>query len=41
MDDFKCNWEDCDEYQFEDYYYCKTHASRIELMNDMLRPFVR
>lgn len=36
-----CEWDGCEEDQFEDWYYCEQHAQKLELMNDFFRPLVR
>ena len=39
MDEFRCNYHDCDNFQEPDEFYCKIHEGRIVLMNDeLLRP---
>lgn len=37
MDDGRCNWYDCDNFQKKKKFYCDIHEPRIELMNDSLR----
>jgi hypothetical protein len=32
----ECEWEHCDEPQFEDWYYCEHHARLLSIMNHSL-----
>lgn len=36
-----CEWEGCEEGQFEDWYYCEYHANRVRLTNMFFGGFVR
>lgn len=28
-----CNWDDCQDEQFEDAYYCEFHLQKVEFVN--------
>lgn len=31
-----CQWEGCDDEQFEDWFYCERHVKSLQLMNAFL-----